>query len=61
MYLVHTFTNRTPYLLSHHTGLGLVSGDVVAGAIISHTRAARSDYRKITTEESAERSEVRMV
>ena len=50
-----------PLLLSLYTGLDLVSGDVVAGAIISHTRAARSDYREITTEESAERSEVRMV
>ena len=57
----HTFINEMPYLLSFYTGLGLVSGDVVSGAIISHTRSARSDYREITTEESAERPEVRMV
>ena len=45
-------------LLPPYTGLGLVSGDVVAGAIISHTRAARSSFRELTTEESAMRPEV---
>jgi len=57
----HSHPVRCLILLSLYTGLGLVSGDVVAGALISHTRAARSDYREITTEESAERPEVRMV
>ena len=41
-----------------YTGLGLVSGDIVAGAIISHTRAARSSFREITTEESTMPPEV---
>ena len=37
-----------------------MSGDIVAGAIISHTRAARSSFRELTTEESTMRSEVHM-
>ena len=41
-----------------YTDLGLVSGDIVAGAIISHTRAARSSFRELTTEESTMRPEV---
>ena len=41
-----------------YAGLGLVSGDIVAGAIISHTRAARSSFRELTTEESTMRPEV---
>ncbi len=48
-------------LLPPYTGLGLVSGDVVAGAIISHTRAARSSFRELTTEESAMRPEVHTI
>ncbi len=35
-----------------------MSGDIVAGAIISHTRASRSSFRELTTEESTMRSEV---
>ena len=45
-------------LLPPYTGLGLVSGDIVAGAVISHTRAARSSFRELTTEQSAMRPEV---
>ena len=51
-------SDATTLIFPLYTGLGLVSGDIVAGAVISHTRAARSSFRELTTEQSAMRPEV---